>query len=121
MEEQEKKTVVDILQRDATKLHKDLSAIESMIAYLNSQSANLEALAEPYNPNVTYPEKILYVLKQKGESLTKDIVEYIIDKEPDISKKGLSLNIGKAASRLVKDKKIKLTKVGNQNKYGLGS
>lgn len=119
MEDSKRKQVAEILAEEAQRLHKELTATQAMIEFINKQTKSLESLSEPYNPTSTYPDKILYILKQRGESFTKELVEFISGKEPELSYKGLSLNIGKAASRLVKDKKIKLTKVGNSNKYSL--
>ncbi len=119
MEQQKRQTVVEILKQEAEEQRKDLNAIESMIAYLNNQSASLESLNEPYNAEATYPEKIHYVLKHRGDSFTSEIVAFIKKCEPNLNIKGLSLNVGKAAQRLIKGRVIKVEKVKNSNKYSL--
>lgn len=135
METKERKQAVSSLEKEAERLRKelepvtakqkDLEAIQAMIKYLNDSSVQLETLSalhqEPYPMEANYPEKILYVLKQKGECLNKDIVAFIKEAEGLSSKEAstLSLTIGKAASRLVLDKKIKAVKQGIANKYSL--
>lgn len=120
MKEPKRQAVVELLKEEASELHQELSAIEAMIDFINKQSASLEKFAEPYRPNASYTDKILYVLNLRGDSLTKDLVAFIKEQEPELDLKGLSLNIGKAASRLVRDRKIKVTKEKNSNRYSLG-
>lgn len=123
MEEKQKQTVLEIFETERQRLHKELSAIEAVVNFLNSKSDLLDKIANTestYDSNWTYSDKIIYILKQKGSAFTKDIVEVIAKNEPQLNKKALPLTVGKIASRLVSAKKIKVEKIGTANKYSLG-
>lgn len=88
----------------------------------SSKGGKKVVIPTAYNKDGSYKDKALYILNVLGEAFTTDVIDYILDQEPELDADLVKLNIGKALPRLVEQDIVILekgTKAGNSNRYRL--
>lgn len=93
------------------------SHLAEIVPFKKSKSRS--EIPTSYDRDGPYAKKILYILNKEDEMATRDLVNYIIQQEPELDKKLVKLNVGKAAIRLADEGKVIRDKQGNQNFFRL--
>ena len=91
------------------------------VATHNHEDDSDDAIPNVFSDELSYNKKIFFVLKTRGPSTVNDIVDYIVNIQPNIDRDKLHKRVTTATSQLNIKHKIKARKVGNKNKYYLVS
>lgn len=79
------------------------------------------SLPSQYDPNLSYPDKVLFVVGEKRGALVEEIVSYIANIEKTTDLEALKQRITQVASKMGRNDRLTFKKYGRKYKYFLPS
>lgn len=86
---------------------------------VKKQNGSVKIVADSYNADGTWKEKIKFVVALKKEASSKEIVDYICAKEPTLNEASVYNAITQTAIKLVEEEILSSVRDGKKNIYSL--